>query len=142
MTSRIVGALSALTLLVAACGGVVAPTTSGPETPVSAPPGTGTTPEPEPVIPKPGTLNPRPVQFDSWEQLDDDTIRVHYTTGVEPCYVLDRVELDETADSVTITLFIGSGQEGVACIEIAMLAFTDVDLAEPLGNRSVVDGSI
>lgn len=85
---------------------------------------------------------PKTAFIRSWEQIDDDTLRIHYTTGVEPCYVLDHVDVVESEESVTVTLFEGSGEGDVACIEIARFVYTDVDLSAPLADRSVVDGSI
>ena len=63
--------------------------------------------------------------------------------GVEPCFVLDRVEVEETADTVTVTLRAGSdpARPGVACIEIALWMSVEVRLAAPLGGRVIRDGA-
>jgi hypothetical protein len=75
---------------------------------------------------------------------DGRTLTVYFTIGVEPCYVLNRVEVRERPDAVVITLYQGTGlpeAEGVACIEIAVLKHVVVELARPLGDRRVVDGA-
>jgi hypothetical protein len=38
---------------------------------------------------------------------DDRTITLEFVSGIEPCYVLGKVKVVETADAVTITLFEG-----------------------------------
>jgi hypothetical protein len=81
-----------------------------------------------------------------WEQADvasdDRTLTVQFTTGVEPCYVLDHVAV-ETAATVTVILYQGSdpGSKGVACIDIGIFASVTVVLDQPLAGRTVVDGA-
>jgi hypothetical protein len=82
----------------------------------------------------------------AWDHVDvgpdGRTLTIVYTGGVSPCYVLDRVDVDEEPDTVTITLYQGHepNADGV-CIDIALLYSTQVVLAEPLGDRELVDGS-
>jgi hypothetical protein len=140
-------------LVLAACGsagGPGGPTSPDPDEPVStsAPPGNGAGPsEPvgTPVGPQPGTRDPRPHAVDRFDVGDDDrTITVLYVGGVEDCYRLDRVEVVETAETVTITV-----HEGVvpdlppdsACIDIAVYKAVAVVLDAPLGDRELLDGA-
>jgi hypothetical protein len=101
----------------------------------------------EPVItePAPGTTtDPRPRTFDSASIGDDDlTVTIDFVSGVEPCYVLDHVDVDESSDRVTITLFEGSDVSAgqVACIEIGVFKRTIVTLDQPLAGREIVDGA-
>jgi hypothetical protein len=86
----------------------------------------------------------RPQPFTSATVADDGvTVTVTYWTGIEPCAVLDHVDVQYGTDSVTLTLLIGSDPDAgdVACIEIAVLRSTVVTLDEPLAGRSIVDGA-
>ncbi|MDP8929628.1 MAG: hypothetical protein M3O70_13910 [Actinomycetota bacterium] len=143
--------LTALTVLVAACGGM-APTASDqdPEQPTScsatdpcaSPP---TEPAgPEIVTPRPGMADVHPVPFDSaTPEGDGMVVRVVWWSGMEPCYVLDHVEVAETGTTVTITLYQGHdpAARDVACIELAVQKSTLVELDQPLRNREIVDGA-
>lgn len=150
MTSRVlVAALSALTLLATACAGgavrrdaivedravVVEPEPGHP-----AGPGDG----PQFVLPRPGMADVAPRPFDSATASDDGrTVTLLYWSGVEPCAVLDRVELQESDEQVTITLFEGHDPAAgdVACIEIAQQKGVVVQLPSPLAGRTIVDGA-
>lgn len=140
--------------------------TASPTPPASTTPGTPADPpagvdvgEPAPPTnaPQPdrsngsaGETTPRPGQADvharTWEsaevQSDDVTVQVKYWTGVEPCHVLDRVEVREDAMTVTITLYEGSqpGFDG-ACTAQAVERWTKVKLSAPLKGRVIVDGA-
>lgn len=95
------------------------------------------------VAPRPGMLHPRPVAWRKAEAVDSRTVRVSFSSGVEPCYVLDHVTVDYGASEVTITLYQGSDPqaEHTACIQIAVEKVTDVRLDQPLGGRTIVDGA-
>ena len=72
-------------------------------------------------------------------------LRVFATlTGGPPCSVLGRVDLKETADAVTVTLWVGR-RPGADCSgPQAGLGFpivTAVDLHAPLAHRAVHDGA-
>ena len=72
-------------------------------------------------------------------------LRVYATfTGGPPCAVLGRVDVKETADAVTVTLWVGK-RPGADCSgPQAGLGFpivTTVDLKTPLGRRQVRDGA-
>ncbi|GLW08898.1 hypothetical protein Misp01_40280 [Microtetraspora sp. NBRC 13810] len=124
------------------------PATGGGDQPVTAPaasPGTGTQPDsrPSPVTPKGPTLDPRPVPWTSVTDAGDDRARIVWWSGVEPCHTLDRVAVDETENSVEITIYEGTpeNQQNVACIEIAIQKTTTVTLKHPLGDRTLIDGA-
>lgn len=108
-------------------------------------------PEPEPTrSPSGGYTTPRPGQedvrarpWDSAEVAEDDvTVTITWWTGVEPCSVLDRVEVHESANKVVITLYEGNapGDEG-ACPAIAVEKRTQVKLSAPVAGRPIVDGA-
>ncbi len=108
---------------------------SGITIPDFPPPGGGGQPGENPtiVVPKPGRLNVHPVGASRIEARVDARrvlVRVSWWSGVEPCYVLDSVLVERTGMNVTITIREGADRLDVACIEIAMLKATIVDLGE------------
>jgi len=159
-------ALLAVVLLGSACGSDADVEAGGPDTqapaappvdgddPVQSPPAD---PEPPLVGPDPGpnggpdvvepagdTVGARARPWDSFEVTDDGTtLEILFWSGVEPCYVLDRVELDKTDTTVTVTLYEGSdaSQPDMACIDIAVTKLVRVALDQPLGQRTVIDGA-
>ena len=116
-----------------------------PDTPVSScsEPGGGGGKRFELTEPRPGMAQPIPTPWEKATPKGPRRLLVEYWSGVEPCYVLDRVEVEETGERVTITLFVGSDPEvdAVACIELAQLKAVKVSLDAPLGDREVSDGA-
>jgi len=101
-------------------------------------------PEPHVVVPRPGMTDVRPVPFRSTHvEPDGWTVAVDFVAGIEPCSVLDHVDVRYGADSVTITLSEGSDPAAgqVACIMIAEFKQVIVHLDQPLGDRTIVDGA-
>jgi hypothetical protein len=96
------------------------------------------------VEPAPGMAGVRPHAFDQAVVGDDGTtVTVFFWSGVEPCYVLDHVDVAYGAKAVTITLYEGHDASAgdVACIEIALVKKVVVELDEPVGDREIVDGA-
>jgi hypothetical protein len=131
-------------------GMCIAPTApTGPETPVcndviTIPGGDVPDPGPEVVEPRPGMADTYPRIFDSAAVGNDDrTVRVDFVSGVEPCYVLDRVDVAYGSDTVTITLFEGHdpAQPDAVCIEIGVFKRVVITLDEALAGRTIVDGA-
>jgi hypothetical protein len=59
------------------------------------------------------------------------TVRVSWTSGVEPCYALAGVDVVRDGSMFTLTVAEGSAAApDTMCIEIAMFKATDVDLGE------------
>ena len=69
---------------------------------------------------------------------DDSVVLVHFYGGVQDCYGA-RATVDETDDSVEVTLETGSRADAGdrACIEIAQAQELAVDLDAPLGDREL-----
>lgn len=95
-------------------------------------------------------VDPQPISGTAlpshWEEariVDEDTIKLFFWSGVEPCHVLDRVDVDYGAKKVGITIYQGTGLNAAdkPCIELAVLKSVTVDLEEPLDGRKVVDGT-
>ena len=97
----------------------------------------------QPVEPTPGMAGVRARPFDRAMLNDDGTVTILFTSGVEPCAVLDHVDVDEGDAAVTITLYEGHDPDAgdVACIEIAVLKSVTITLDQPLGGRDIVDGA-
>jgi hypothetical protein len=86
------------------------------------------------VVPKPGQLDVQAIPAETLSATVAGrrvTLAIDYTSGVEPCYVLDSIVV-AVGDGGTfaITLRQGHGPEDVACIEIAEAKRTIVELGE------------
>jgi hypothetical protein len=129
------------------CGKAVTHGT-GPEATVSHTPCPGDEPpaEPQPQVvePTPGMADVYARGFDTATVDDDDdrTVTIDFVSGIEPCYVLDHIDVAYGA-SVTITLHEGHQltNEDVACIDIGVFKRVIVTLDEPLAGRRIVDGA-
>ncbi len=100
--------------------------------------------EPHVVVPTPGMTDVHQIPFQSSHaEPDGRTVAVDFVAGVEPCSVLDHVDVRYGADAVTITLSEGSDPSAgqVACIAIAEFKRVIVHLDQPFGDRSIVDGA-
>lgn len=135
-------------LVVVAAGAAFAAATDGPDTPVSSGPITGDPPPddggPQVVEPRPGMADVFARRFDTATVSEDDTtVTIDFVGGVEPCSVLDRVDVRYDTATVTITLFEGHDPNAgdVACIEIGVFKRVVVQLDEPVDGRTIVDGA-
>jgi hypothetical protein len=141
--------LLTLALVVAACAsggtaGTAGPTASLPPATIAPPAGSGGTsgggptgPGPvgggELVVPKPGQLDVHPIAADSFSAQVDGrhvVLTISYTSGVEPCSVLDTIVVQRGDGSFAITLREGHGPGDQVCIMIARFVQTRVDLGE------------
>jgi hypothetical protein len=70
-------------------------------------------------------------------------LRVTYWSGVEPCNVLDHVDVRYETSKIVVTLFEGYDPEepDVACIELALRKAVMVKLEQPVDGRKIVDGA-
>jgi hypothetical protein len=96
------------------------------------------------VKPRPGMADLRPVAWEKARQTPSGrSLRVAYWSGVEPCNVLDHVDVEYTATKIVVTLFEGHDPEAgdVACIELALLKAVVVKLDEAVDGRKIVDGA-
>jgi hypothetical protein len=95
------------------------------------------------VTPTPGLDGVVPAAIDSASALDGNKLEVRFYSGVEDCYGLERIDVEETEAEVSVAVFTGNRPEArdIACIEIAELVAAVVTLDAPLGERTVVDAS-
>lgn len=109
------------------------------------PPSGGDLGNPPPMRPKPGQLDVHPVKMDKLQAITDGrrvVVTANWTSGVEPCNVLDHIVVERGAGSLTITLFEGHGPGNTICIEIAQLKNTQIDLGElEPGTYTIADGA-
>jgi hypothetical protein len=93
------------------------------------------------VVPRPGRLAVHEVgvfHLEARVQAGHAIVRASWWSGVEPCSVLDSVIVERVGSQIQLTVREGSDQLGVACIEIAMLKATDIDLGTlPAGTYTV-----
>lgn len=129
-------------------GGAISPSGVDPESPVSSTPDPNAPPPGESraqrVRPRPGMADLRPVAWEKARQTPSGrALRVTYWSGVEPCNVLDHVDVEYSASKITVTLYEGHDPDeaDVACIEIALLKAVVVRLEEPVDGRKIVDGA-
>ena len=159
--TRLILSIVAVAVLVAACAAGASPASRPPaspppsadpsgdpptDLPITAPP-VGGDPnqgfQGKDVVPRPGQIDVHPVPADSLgATVDGNTIVVTaiWTTGVEPCHILDSVVVDRDDAGWTITLREGRGPEEVACIAIAEQHRTVFEIPDvPAGTYRIVD---
>lgn len=150
--------VAAATLVVAGCAGgaaaSAAPSSAPPASPAPSDPGGGGSSgdpgtgigigvdpgvvdpglgEPKLVVAKPGQLNAHPVGATLLEPSVDGRrvlVKITWYSGVEPCHVLDSVDIDQGANEFVLTIVEGTSDPNAMCIELAELKATIVDLGE------------
>jgi ABC-type transport system substrate-binding protein len=145
-----------LLALLAACSAGAAPPsatpattpslTAPPDEPVTgaggSDPGQAGEPQPQLVVARPGQRNLHDVNVNrlQGQVLEGGRVIVRATfySGIEPCSVLDSVRVIRDGDNFTITLRQGTGKGDVACIDIALLKATDIELGVlPAGTYTI-----
>jgi hypothetical protein len=85
------------------------------------------------VVPKPGQLDIHPISAEALTAVLDGrrvVVTIAYTSGVEPCSVLDSIVVDRGDKSFAMTLREGHGPGDAVCIEIAEMKRVQVDFGE------------
>lgn len=88
----------------------------------------------------PELVDVRPVPIFSVRALGPTTLELTVEGGVEPCFIIDRVDVVEASDRVELTVDAGS-EPDVICIQIIELHTTTVELDQPLDGRAVIDAT-
>ena len=99
---------------------------------------------PKRTRPRPGMADLRQVGWEKARQTPSGrSLRITYWSGVEPCNVLDHVEVEYGTRKIAVTLFEGHDPNAgdVACIEIALQKVVHVQLEEAIDGRRIVDGA-
>ena len=152
---RSIAAFLALAVVLAACSSAGAsstpstPATMSPDAPVTSPPDDGVAPPPvgdaKVVTPRPGQIDVHPVSAESLAATvegRDVAVTIDWWSGVEPCTILDSIVVEVDDAEFAVTLREGRGPEEVACIAIAELHRTTVDLGELApGTYTIRDGT-
>jgi hypothetical protein len=148
----------ALATILAGCSSAAVPPSSTPPNQTATPPATGHAPgglQPDDpistdappaggapgvppvagrvVIPRPGQLDVHSIAAGSLSASVDGrhvVVEIDYTSGVEPCNVLDSIVVQRGEGSFAITLREGHGPGDTVCIEIAEFKRALVDLGE------------
>ncbi len=130
--------LIALTLGIAGCGEAASSIVQ--RDPPAPGPGDG-----QVVFPVPGQLDVRPIAIDRFlvETADRNVVvTAFFTSGVEPCAILDTVRVERGEGTLAITLHEGRGPDDVMCVAIAVAKKTAVDLGELApGTWTIGDGT-
>ncbi|MDQ6795734.1 MAG: hypothetical protein M3067_13130 [Chloroflexota bacterium] len=118
-------------------GGVVGgnPGAGGGTGPIGGPIGGGPVDPGQPslVFPKPGQHNVHAVSIDKLSARVEGhhvVLNARWWSGVAPCSVLDSVAAKQDGQTITVSVREGSSGEQVACIDIAMLKATVIDLGD------------
>jgi ABC-type transport system substrate-binding protein len=159
---RTIAGLVSFALLLAACTSAAAPSTApsasptepSPDTPVSASPsdgtGGGSSADPgigvgaKPILPKPGqAIDIHPIAAEQLAARVDGNkiiVKAVWTSGVEPCTILDSIVVDQSGGTYTITLQEGSSPQEIACIAIAEQHVTEFEIPNvPPGSYTITD---
>jgi len=85
-----------------------------------------------------------PLLIECIEAIGESRVRVGFSLPSGPdCHLLSRIELVESADSLSITLFgaVSDDPSAGACADEARRVLTEIELQAPVGQRSLLDGS-
>lgn len=87
------------------------------------------------AVPTGNAVNPIPVTEATVISAEGNEVRFSVWMGVEPCDVIDRVEVTETESSVDVEIFRGVGDIAATCVAMAVERTVVAELAAPLGDR-------
>jgi hypothetical protein len=151
-TGRLAAGSLAMALLLIACAGgggaapSPSPSQSAPDAPSSAAPSTDPAPVigAKPVVPKPGqAIDIHPVPADDLKARVDGNkiiVTVVWTTGVEPCTILDSIVVDKGEGTYRVTLREGSSPQEIACIALAEQHITEFEIPDvAAGDWTITD---
>ncbi len=98
----------------------------------------------DPVIVQPSDAAGEPVRIDCMRQVDERRIRIGFTMpGGPACYRLTDYAVQESADAVSVALFVGQVDDPAAgaCAPEARQVTTDIDLQAPVDDRTLLDAN-
>jgi hypothetical protein len=96
------------------------------------------------VVAIPDDAEAQPVPATCIRQVGDKRIRIGFSMPPGPtCYLLDAVEVVESADAVSVRLMVRTDDDPAsgACADRPGRVATEVDLQAPVADRRLLDGS-
>jgi hypothetical protein len=96
------------------------------------------------MIVEPTDAAGEPVEIDCMRQVDERRIRIGFTMpGGPSCYRLVDYAVQESADAVSVALFIAAVDDPAAgaCAPEARQVTTDIDLQAPVDDRRLLDAN-
>lgn len=98
----------------------------------------------KPVVPKPGqAIDIHSVPADDLKARVDGNkiiVTVVWTTGVEPCTILDSIVVDQGEGTYKVTLREGSSPQEIACIALAEQHITEFEIPDvAAGDWTITD---
>jgi hypothetical protein len=96
------------------------------------------------VIVEPGGIEEQPVAIDCLRALERRRLRIGFTMPPGPdCHTVSRIEVVETADAVSVTVFLARRDDpnAGACPAEPRRVRTELDLQQAAGRRELLDGS-
>lgn len=96
-------------------------------------------------ISEPGGVEERVVAIDCMRPIERRRLRIGFTMpGGPECLALSRIEVVESADAVSVTLFVARSDEPntAACADEPQRVRTEFDLQQAPGQRTLLDGSL
>ncbi|MCA1588625.1 MAG: hypothetical protein LC744_08260 [Chloroflexi bacterium] len=98
----------------------------------------------EPQIVEPGGVEERTVPIDCMLPIERRRLRIGFTMpGGPDCHRLSRIDVVETADAVSVTLFVSRNDDPTAgaCADAPQPVRTEIDLQQDARTRELLDGS-
>ena len=95
-------------------------------------------------IVEPGGADERAVAIDCMRALERRRLRIGFTMpGGPDCQRLSRIDVVETADAVSVTVFVARSDDPSAgtCADEPQRVRTELDLQQSVGTRDLLDGS-
>jgi len=89
-------------------------------------------------------VDEQPLPIECMHQIANRRVRIGLILpGGPSCHLLGRVELVESADAISITLFsaVDDDPAAGACPEEPRQVVTEIDVAAPVDDRALLDGS-
>ena len=86
----------------------------------------------------------QPLRIECIQQIANRRLRIGFMLPAGPsCHLLRRVELVESADAISITLLgaLDDDPNAGACPDEERMAVTEIDVAAPVDDRALLDGS-
>lgn len=90
------------------------------------------------------SMRPEALEVACVESVGNRRLQIGFTLpGGPDCHILQRVEIVESADAVSLALFgaVSDDPNAGACADEPRMVVTEVDLAAPVGDRTLLDGN-